>query len=61
MRLGLYAPREGLAVLAHGSMGVYEVSGQVQLYVDTMRPAGEGALYQEFLRLKAKLEAEGSV
>lgn len=54
-----FAPREGLAVQAHGSMGVYEVSGQVQLYVDTMRPAGEGALYQEFLRLKAKLEAEG--
>ncbi|MDY6874133.1 MAG: exodeoxyribonuclease VII large subunit [Chloroflexota bacterium] len=51
--------REGAAVLAHGSMGVYEVSGQVQLYVDTMRPAGEGALYQEFLRLKAKLESEG--
>jgi exodeoxyribonuclease VII large subunit len=40
-------------------MGVYEVSGQVQLYVDTMRRAGEGALYQEYLRLKAKLEAEG--
>ncbi|MCB2210252.1 exodeoxyribonuclease VII large subunit [bacterium] len=54
-----FALREGSAVLAHGSMGVYEVSGQVQLYVDTMRPAGEGALYQEFLRLKAKLEAEG--
>jgi exodeoxyribonuclease VII large subunit len=51
--------REGQAVMVHGSMGVYEVSGQVQLYVDTMRPAGEGALYQEFLRLKAKLEAEG--
>jgi exodeoxyribonuclease VII large subunit len=58
MRLG-FAPREGLAVQVHGSMGVYEVSGQVQLYVDTMKPAGEGALYQEFLRLKAKLEAEG--
>lgn len=54
-----FAPREGLAVQAHGSMGIYEVSGQVQLYVDTLRPAGEGALYQEFLRLKAKLEAEG--
>ena len=52
-------PREGLAVQVHGSMSVYEVSGQVQLYVDTMKPAGEGALYQEFLRLKAKLEAEG--
>ncbi|MBG0788435.1 MAG: exodeoxyribonuclease VII large subunit [Anaerolineaceae bacterium] len=54
-----FAPREGLAVQAHGSMGIYETSGQVQLYVDTMTPAGEGALFQEFLRLKAKLEAEG--
>ena len=54
-----FSPREGLAVQAHGSMGIYETSGQVQLYVDTLTPAGEGALYQEFLRLKAKLEAEG--
>jgi exodeoxyribonuclease VII large subunit len=54
-----FSPREGLAVQIHGSMGIYEVSGQVQFYADTMRPAGEGALYQEFLRLKAKLEAEG--
>ena len=54
-----FDPREGQAVQAHGSMGIYEVSGQVQLYVDTMTPAGEGAFYQEFLRLKAKLEAEG--
>ncbi len=54
-----FAPRDGMAVQAHGSMSIYEVSGQVQLYVDTLRPAGEGALYQEYLRLKAKLEAEG--
>ncbi len=54
-----FAPNDGLAVEVHGGMGVYEVSGQVQLYVDTMRPAGEGALFQEYLRLKAKLEAEG--
>ncbi len=54
-----FAPREGLAVQIHGSMGIYEVSGQVQFYADTMRPAGEGVLYQEFLLLKAKLEAEG--
>lgn len=51
--------REGHAVEAHGSMSVYEAGGQVQLYVDTIRPAGEGQLFQEFLRLKAKLEAEG--
>jgi len=54
-----FSPRDGMAVEVHGSMSVYEVSGQVQLYLDTMRPAGEGALYQEYLRLKAKLEAEG--
>ncbi len=54
-----FNPRDGLAIQAHGSMSVYEVSGQVQLYIDTLKPAGEGALYQEFLRLKAKLEAEG--
>ena len=54
-----FDPREGMAVEAHGSMGVYEVSGQVQLYIDTLQPAGEGALYQEFLRLKSELEAEG--
>jgi len=57
-RLG-FEPREGLAVEAHGGMGIYETSGQVQLYVDSLRPAGEGQLFQEFLRLKAKLEAEG--
>jgi len=52
-------PREGMAVQLHGSMSVYEVSGQVQLYVDTLKPAGEGALYQQYLQLKAQLEAEG--
>jgi exodeoxyribonuclease VII large subunit len=54
-----FEPREGLAIEAHGGMGVYETAGQVQLYVDTIRPAGEGLLFQEFCVLKAKLEAEG--
>jgi exodeoxyribonuclease VII large subunit len=51
--------QDGMAVAAHGKIGVYEVGGQYQLYVDRLIPAGEGALYQEFLRLKAELEAEG--
>jgi exodeoxyribonuclease VII large subunit len=51
--------REGMAIEAHGSIGVYEKSGQYQLYVDAVRLAGEGRLYQEYLRLKARLEAEG--
>jgi exodeoxyribonuclease VII large subunit len=50
---------EGLAAACHGRIGVYEVSGQYQLYVDRLTPAGQGALYQEFVRLKAELEAEG--
>jgi len=51
--------QDGMAVAAHGRIGVYEAGGQYQLYVDRLVPAGEGALYQEFLRLKAELAAEG--
>jgi len=53
------ALEEGTAAVVHGKIGVYEAGGQYQLYADQIRPAGEGALYQEFLRLKAALEAEG--
>ncbi len=56
LRLAL---QDGLAVEAHGAVSIYEAGGQYQLYVDQVRAVGEGALYQEFLRLKALLEAEG--
>ena len=52
-------PADGDHVLAHGRVGVYEQRGAVQLYVDSLEPAGVGALYQEFERLKARLAAEG--
>lgn len=52
-------PKEGEAVEVHGSISVYEAGGQYQLYADQIRPAGAGRLYQEFLQLKNKLEAEG--
>jgi len=51
--------RDGMEVEVHGRIGVYEPQGQYQLYADQIRPVGEGALYQEFMRLKAQLEAEG--
>ncbi len=51
--------QNGLAVEAHGQISLYERDGQYQLYIDALRPAGEGRLYQEFIRLKARLEAEG--
>jgi exodeoxyribonuclease VII large subunit len=52
-------PREGEAVEAHGHISLYETGGQYQLYVDLIRPSGQGELFAEYLRLKAKLEAEG--
>ncbi len=51
--------QDGMSIEAHGKIGVYEPSGQYQFYADVIRPAGEGALYAEFMRLKALLEAEG--
>jgi exodeoxyribonuclease VII large subunit len=54
-----FIPTEGDAVEVHGAIGVYEVAGAYQLYADQILPAGEGILYQEFLRLKERLEAEG--
>ncbi len=54
-----FLPRDGEAVEAHGYVGVYEMGGRYQFYADVLKPAGEGDLYREFQRLKAKLEAEG--
>jgi exodeoxyribonuclease VII large subunit len=54
-----FMPRDGDAIEVHGSISIYELGGQYQLYADVFRPVGEGALYQEFLRLKALLEEEG--
>src|SRR5258706_353017 len=51
--------QDGMSIEAHGKIGIYEPAGQYQFYADVIRPAGEGALYAEFLRLKALLEAEG--
>lgn len=42
-----------------GYISVYEAGGQYQLYAESLRPAGEGARFAEFLELKARLEAEG--
>lgn len=51
--------QDGIAVEAHGKIAVYEPAGQYQLVANQIQAKGEGALYQEFLRLKAMLEAEG--
>ena len=51
--------QDGMAVEVHGRITVYEPQGTYQLAVNLIQPRGEGALYQEFQRLKAMLEADG--
>jgi exodeoxyribonuclease VII large subunit len=54
-----FAPRDGELVELRGRLGVYEARGDLQLVVESMRRAGQGALFEQFLRLKAQLEAQG--
>jgi exodeoxyribonuclease VII large subunit len=54
-----FSPRDGEQVIARGRLGVYEPRGDLQLVVESMSRAGKGALFEQYLRLKAKLEAEG--
>jgi exodeoxyribonuclease VII large subunit len=55
-----YRPqREGEAVLAHGKISVYEAGGNYQFYIDSLEPAGQGTLYAQFERIKARLAEEG--
>jgi len=52
-------PREGELVEVEARLSVYEPRGDLQLVVERLTRAGQGALYERFLRIKARLEAEG--
>jgi exodeoxyribonuclease VII large subunit len=54
-----FNPRDGDRVEVRGRLGVYEPRGELQLVVESMRPAGQGTLFEQFFKLKAKLEQEG--
>ncbi len=53
------SPRDGDLVEVRGRLGVYEPRGELQLIVEALRPAGQGALMEQFFKLKEKLAAEG--
>jgi exodeoxyribonuclease VII large subunit len=55
----LFNPKDGDTVEAQGRLTVYEPRGDLQLVVEGMRLAGQGQLFEQFLRLKARLEADG--
>jgi exodeoxyribonuclease VII large subunit len=54
-----FRPENGMQVIAEGRVGVYERDGQYQLYINSMVQDGKGNLYEQFEKLKKKLEAEG--
>ncbi len=54
-----FRPEDGLHITVRGSLGVYEMRGEYQLYVSHIEPVGLGALQLAFEQLKKKLEGEG--
>ncbi|WP_334157440.1 exodeoxyribonuclease VII large subunit [Oryzomicrobium sp.] len=54
-----FRPENGQKVEARVLVSLYEPRGDFQLNVEALRPAGLGNLYEQFVRLKARLDAEG--
>ena len=54
-----FAPADGQLVELRGRLAVYEARGELQFVVEAMQRAGAGALYEQFLRLRARLDALG--
>ncbi len=58
-RLIKFKPESGMKVRARGEITVYERSGQYQMMVSKLEPAGEGELELAFRQLVASLQKEG--
>ncbi len=54
-----FRPANGMQVEVLALPTLYEARGDFQLTLEKMRPAGAGALYEAFEKLKRKLEQEG--
>src|SRR5579863_7879076 len=52
-------PETGLEVIVTGRVTTYPGRSQYQIIIETMEPAGMGALLVQLERLKARLAAEG--
>ncbi|NNB97648.1 exodeoxyribonuclease VII large subunit [Corallococcus exiguus] len=56
-----FALRDGMEVVAEGSVDLYEPQGRYSLIVSRLEPVGEGALALAFEQLKQRLAAEGLI
>jgi exodeoxyribonuclease VII large subunit len=54
-----FAPADGQRVELRGRLAVYEPRGELQFVAESMQRAGVGSLYEQFLRLRDRLAAEG--
>jgi len=54
-----FNPRDGDHVEVRGRLAVYEPRGDLQLVVESLQKAGQGALFEQFMQRKARLEAQG--
>jgi exodeoxyribonuclease VII large subunit len=54
-----FEPQAGLRIVVHGRVDLFEPQGALQLYVESIQPAGFGDLALRFEALKARLSAEG--
>lgn len=54
-----FSPADGALVELRGRVAVYEPRGELQFVVEAMRRAGAGTLYEQFVRLRERLAAEG--
>jgi len=54
-----FNPQDGELVQVRGRLALYEPKGELQLVAESMSRAGQGVLFEQFLKLKAKLESEG--
>ena len=56
-----FSPRDGDQVEVRGRLAVYEPRGDLQLVVESLRRAGQGALFEQFLQRKAQAGGRGPV
>ncbi len=54
-----FAPADGQQVQLRGRLAVFEARGELQMVVESLQRLGTGTLYEEYLRRRARLEAQG--